>query len=49
MEGYLKDDKRIDDAYRVFCALCAQYPDRLITLVDAKGRTLARSKGVGQA
>jgi hypothetical protein len=48
MERDFKDDKSVDDAYRIFCALCAQYPDRLITLVDARGRTLARSKGIGQ-
>jgi hypothetical protein len=43
MERDLTHDERIDVAYRVFRAMCAQYPDRLITLVDAQGRTLARS------
>ena len=43
MERDLTHDERVDVAYRVFRAMCAQYPDRLITLVDAQGRTLARS------
>ena len=43
MERDLTHDERMDVAYRVFRAMRAQYPDRLITLVDAQGRTLARS------
>ena len=43
MERDLKHDERIDAAYHIFRAMCAQYPDRLLTLVDAHGRTLARS------
>ena len=43
MERDLTHDEQIDAAYRIFRAMCAQYPDRLLTLVDAHGRTLARS------
>jgi len=43
MERDLTHNERMDVAYRVFRAMRAQYPDRLITLVDAQGRTLARS------
>ena len=43
MERDVTQDQRIDIAYRIFRAMCGQYPDRLLTLVDAHGRTLARS------
>ena len=43
MERNLTHDERIDVAYRVFRAMCAQYRDPLIALVDAQGCTLARS------
>jgi len=42
-ERDLKQDERIDAAYRIFRAMCAEYPDRVLTLVDAHGNTLARS------
>jgi hypothetical protein len=42
-ERDIKQDERIDAAYRIFRAMCAEYPDRMLTLVDADGNTLARS------
>ena len=38
------DDKRLDIARRVYKALVAQDPDRLIMLCDASGRVLARNE-----
>jgi hypothetical protein len=38
------DHKRLDIARRLYEALVAQYPDRLITLCDGGGRVLARSE-----
>ena len=37
-------DKRLDIARRLHRAMCAQYPDRLITLCDGDGRVLATSR-----
>jgi hypothetical protein len=33
--------RRLDIARRLHRAMCAQYPDRLITLCDGDGRVLA--------
>jgi hypothetical protein len=38
------DQKRLDIARRLYKALVAQNPDRLITLCDASGRVLAQSE-----
>jgi hypothetical protein len=38
------DKKRLDIARRVYKALVAQDPDRLIMLCDARGRVLARNE-----
>jgi hypothetical protein len=38
------DRKRLDIARKLFKALVAQYPDRLIMLCDGSGRVLARSE-----
>jgi len=38
------DQKRLDIARRLYKALVAQDPDRLITLCDGSGRVLARSE-----
>ena len=38
------DRKRLDIARRVYKALVAQNPDRLIMLCDGSGRVLARSE-----
>jgi hypothetical protein len=38
------DRKRLDIAGRVYKALVAQDPDRLIVLCDAGGRVLARNE-----
>jgi hypothetical protein len=38
------DRKRLDIARRVYKALVAQDPDRLIVLCDANGRALARNE-----
>jgi hypothetical protein len=38
------DQKRLDIARRLYQALVAQNPDRLITLCDASGRVLAQSE-----
>ena len=43
MEQDLTHDERIDVAYRIFRAMRAQHPDRLIKLVDAQGCMLACS------
>ena len=37
MEQKLVCDDRLDVARRLYYALCAQYPDRFITLFDADG------------
>jgi hypothetical protein len=37
-------DRRLDIARRLHRAMCAQYPDRLITLCDGDGRVLATSR-----
>ena len=42
--GSNDDRKRLDIARRVYKALVAQDPDRLITLCDAGGRVLARNE-----
>jgi hypothetical protein len=39
----LVDEDRLDIARRIYHVMCVQYQDRLITLVDARGRMLARS------
>jgi hypothetical protein len=39
----LADEDRLDIARRIYQLMCVQYQDRLITLVDARGRMLARS------
>jgi hypothetical protein len=38
------DQKRLDIARRLYQALVAQSPDRLIMLCDANGRMLARNE-----
>ncbi len=43
MERDLTLDERMKVAYRIFRAMCAQFPDRLITLLDPQGRIVARS------
>jgi hypothetical protein len=43
MEQDLTHDERIDVAYRIFRAMRAQHPDRLIKLVDAQGCVFACS------
>jgi len=42
LECELRDD-RLDIARRVYRAMCAQYPDRLIALCDGGGRILEKS------
>jgi hypothetical protein len=37
-------DRRLDIARRLHRAMCAQHPDRLITLCDGDGRILATSR-----
>ncbi len=37
MEQELARDDRLDVAHRLYHALCAQYPDRFITLFDQDG------------
>jgi len=39
----LADEDRLDIARRIYDAMWVQYQDRLITLVDSRGRMLARS------
>jgi hypothetical protein len=34
---------RLEIAYRLYHALCARFPDRIIALVDSYTRTLSRS------
>jgi hypothetical protein len=41
---YEPSDTRLDIARRLHRAMCAQYPDRLITLCDGDGRVLATSR-----
>jgi len=36
-------DDRLDIARRIYRAMCAQYPDRLITLCDEDGRVLGNT------
>ena len=43
MDPDLADDNRLGVARRLYQAMCIQYPDRLIILVDPHGCTLARS------
>jgi hypothetical protein len=43
MDPDLVDDNRLGVARRLYHAMCIQYPDRLITLVDPHGCMLARS------
>ena len=42
--GVDDDRKRLDIARRLYQALVAQDPDRLIMLCDASGRVLARNE-----
>jgi hypothetical protein len=37
----LDDEDRLDIARRIYSAMCVQYPDRLMTLVDSRGIMLA--------
>jgi hypothetical protein len=39
-------DDRLDIARRLYRAMCAQYPDRLITLYDGRGRILEKTSSV---
>jgi len=41
MPGQTKHSGRLDLARRLYRAMCAQYPDRLITLCDGDGRVVA--------
>jgi hypothetical protein len=41
---YELSDRRLDIARHLHRAMCAQYPDRLITLCDGDGRVLATSR-----
>jgi hypothetical protein len=41
---YELSDRRLAVARRLYRAICAQYPDRLITLCDGDGRLLATSR-----
>jgi len=41
---YELSERRLDIACRLHRAMCAQYPDRLITLCDGDGRLLATSR-----
>jgi hypothetical protein len=40
-------DDQFDIASRLFWAICARYPDRIITLFDESGRVVARNGHVG--
>ena len=42
--GSNDDRKRLDIAHRVYKALVAQNPDRLIMLCDGRGRVLAHNE-----
>jgi hypothetical protein len=41
---YELSDRQLDIARRLHRAMCAQYPDRLITLCDEDGHVLATSR-----
>ncbi len=45
MEQKLVSDDRLDVAGRLYYALCAQYPDRFITLFDVDGAFVAAHSG----
>ncbi|MGP0087823.1 MAG: hypothetical protein ACLP0B_30030 [Steroidobacteraceae bacterium] len=49
MEQKLVCDDRLDVACRLYRALCAQYPDRFITLFDADGACVAARSGRPEA
>jgi hypothetical protein len=49
MERKLVCDDRLDVARRLYRALCAQYPDRFITLFDADGACVAARSGRPEA
>jgi hypothetical protein len=42
-------DDRLDIARRLYRAMCAQHPDRLITLCDGGGRILEKTSSATQA
>jgi hypothetical protein len=46
---YELSERRRAIARRLYRAICAQYPDRLITLCDGDGRVLARRIAVNFA
>ena len=45
----LARDNPLDIAFRLYQAMCAQYPDRLIVLSNESGRVVAQSGGAARS